>query len=103
MSPFEAKGDAMFYCVGATLLLLFLAFMFWSRKKSWWKDACKFLAGAFFVSAGTTLYFYLVRTPVPVLGLNFTITPEANGIRSIVHFALFLAFFYLGFVRKATK
>jgi SnoaL-like domain len=37
---------------------------------------------------------------VPLLGTNFIETPEISGVRSIVHSALFLTFFYLGFIRK---
>jgi hypothetical protein len=37
---------------------------------------------------------------VPLLGTNFIETPEISGMRSIVHAALFLTFFYLGFIRK---
>ena len=93
----------MFYYFGVTFLLAFLAFMFASRRKAWWKDACKFLAGAFFESAGVCFYFYIVHVPVPIVGMNFSITPEANGIRSIVHSALFLGFFYFGFIQKPAK
>jgi hypothetical protein len=64
------------------------------------KDVYKFLAGAFFVSAGVLLYLYMSGVSVPVLGFGFTVTPEINGMRSIVHFILFLTFFYLGFIRK---
>jgi len=63
-----------------------------------WKEVCKFLAGAFFVSAGVLFYLYITDVSVPVLG--FTVTPEINGMRSIVHFVLFLTCFYLGFIRK---
>jgi hypothetical protein len=59
---------------------------------------CKFLAGAFFVSAGTLFYLYLAGVSVPVLGMGFTATPEVSGVRSIVHVVLFLTFFYLGFI-----
>jgi len=62
------------------------------------KEVCKFLAGAFFVSAGVLFYLYITDVSVPVLG--FTVTPEINGMRSIVHFVLFLTCFYLGFIRK---
>jgi hypothetical protein len=65
-----------------------------------WKDVCKFFAGAFFVSAGVLLYLYMSGVSVPVLGFGFTVTPEINGMRSIVHFILFLTFFYFGFIRK---
>jgi len=65
-----------------------------------WKEVCKFLAGAFFVSAGVLFYLYITDVSVPVLGLGFAVTPEINGMRSIVHFVLFLTCFYLGFIRK---
>jgi uncharacterized protein (DUF486 family) len=63
-----------------------------------WKDACKFLAGAFFVSAGVLFYLYLAAVPVPLLGTGFTVAPQVNGVRSIVHFSLFLVTFYFGFL-----
>jgi len=69
-------------------------------KKIVWQDVGKFLAGAFFVNAGVLFYLYLARVSVPLLGTRFTQTPEVSGIRSIVHAVLFLAFFYLGFIRK---
>lgn len=65
-----------------------------------WQDVCKFLAGAFFVSAGIFFYLYLARVSVPLLGTKFVETPEISGVRSIVHAVLFLTFFYLGFIRK---
>jgi hypothetical protein len=45
-------------------------------------------------------YLYLAGTPVPVLGAHISITPEVNGVRAVVHLALFLVFFYLGYIRK---
>jgi uncharacterized protein (DUF486 family) len=65
-----------------------------------WKEVCKFLSGAFFVSAGVLFYFYLAGTPVPVLGAHISISPEVNGVRAVVHLALFLVFFYFGYIRK---
>jgi uncharacterized protein (TIGR02246 family) len=65
-----------------------------------WQDVCKFFAGAFFVNAGILFYLYLARVSVPLLGTGFIETPEISGLRSIVHAALFLTFFYLGFIRK---
>jgi hypothetical protein len=65
-----------------------------------WQDVCKFLAGAFFVSAGILFYLYLAHVSVPLLGTSFTQTPEFSGVRSIVHAVLFLTFFYLGFSRR---
>jgi hypothetical protein len=63
-----------------------------------WKEVSKFLSGAFFVSAGVNLYFYSTHVAVPFLG--FTISPELLGLRSILHFVLFLICFYFGFIRK---
>jgi len=65
-----------------------------------WKEVCKFLSGAFFVSAGVLFYLYLVGSPVPVLGAHLTVTPTVNGVRAVVHAALFIVFFYFGYVRK---
>jgi hypothetical protein len=65
-----------------------------------WREVCKFLAGAFFVSAGVLFYLYLTNTPVPLLGTDVVISPKINGMRSIAHFAFFLITFYLGFIRK---
>ena len=64
------------------------------------KDFCKFLSGAFFTSSGILFYLYLTRTPVPLLGTAFVVAPVVNGVRSIVHFVLFLICFYVGFIRK---
>jgi hypothetical protein len=64
------------------------------------QDVCKFLAGAFFVNTGILFYLYLAGVSVPLLGTGFIETPEVSGVRSIIHAVLFLAFFYLGFIRK---
>lgn len=69
-------------------------------KRIHWPDVCKFLAGAFFVNAGILFYLYLAKVPVPILGTGIVETPEVSGLRSIVHFVLFIVFFYLGFIRK---
>jgi hypothetical protein len=63
-----------------------------------WKEICKFLSGAFFVTAGASWYLSWYRIGVPFLG--FTMTPEFLAFRGFIHFALFLVSFYLGFVRK---
>ena len=63
-----------------------------------WKEICKFLSGAFFVTAGASWYFWWYQISVPFIGL--TITPEFLGIRGFIHFALFLISFYFGFIRK---
>jgi hypothetical protein len=65
-----------------------------------WKEVCKFLSGAFFVSTGVLFYLYLAGSPVPVLGAHLAITPTVNGVRAVVHAVLFGVFFYLGYIRK---
>ena len=60
----------------------------------------KFLAGAFFVSAGILFYLYLSKVSVPLLGTNLVGTPEISGWRSIVHFILFGLCLYFGFIKK---
>jgi hypothetical protein len=64
------------------------------------RDFRKFLAGAFFVSAGIQFYLYLAKVSVPLLGTNLVVTPEINGWRSIVHFILFGLCLYFGFIQK---
>lgn len=66
-------------------------------------DFCKFLAGAFFVSAGIQLYLYLAGVSVPLIGTGLVQTPALSGARSAVHFALFLATLYAGFMRKPAR
>ena len=63
-------------------------------------DFRKFLASAFFVSSGILFYLYIADVSVPLLGTGFVGTPKISGVRSIVHFILFLLCFYFGFVRK---
>ncbi|MDF0580562.1 hypothetical protein [Bradyrhizobium yuanmingense] len=60
----------------------------------------KFLAGAFFVSSGVLFYLYLSDVSVPLLGTDFTETPQVSGGRSVVHFILFLVCLYFGFLRQ---
>jgi hypothetical protein len=60
----------------------------------------KFLAGAFFVSAGIQFYLYLAGVSVPLLGTNLVVTPEISERRSIVHFILFGLCLYFGFIKK---
>ena len=63
-----------------------------------WREVLKFLSGAFFVTAGASWYFYWMHISVPFFGL--TMTPEFLGLRGCIHFGLFLASFYFGFIRK---
>jgi uncharacterized protein (DUF486 family) len=60
----------------------------------------KFLAGAFFVSGGIQFYLYLANVPVPLIGTDLVQTPELSGVRSILHFLLFLTTLYFGFIRR---
>jgi hypothetical protein len=64
------------------------------------KEFRKFLAGAFFVSAGIQFYLYLSNVSVPLLGTGLVQTPEISGLRSIPNFIFFLLCFYFGFVTK---
>ena len=65
-----------------------------------YREFRKFLAGAFFVSAGVLFYLYLAKVSVPLLGTSLVFTPEINGLRSIPHFVFFLLCLYFGFIRK---
>jgi hypothetical protein len=64
------------------------------------RDFRKFLAGAFFVSSGILFYLYLADVSVPLLGTGFVETPRISGVRTIVHFILFLLCSDFGFVSK---
>ena len=63
-----------------------------------WKEICKFLSGAFFVTAGASWYFSYLELDLPFMGT--TMTHQFLFIRGFIHFALFLVTFYIGFVRK---
>jgi hypothetical protein len=67
-------------------------------KRSHWKEACKFLSGAFFVTAGASWYFAWYKVDLPFMGT--TMTHQFLFIRGFIHFALFLTTFYFGFTRK---
>jgi hypothetical protein len=65
-----------------------------------YREFRKFLAGAFFVSAGMQSYFYMAGVTVPLVGTDIVQTPELSGIRSVIHWILFFLTFYFGFIRK---
>ena len=69
--------------------------------KNIWKEILKFLSGAFFVTAGASWYFssHHVAVPFPFFGFT-TMSPEFLGMRGFIHFALFLACLYFGFMKK---
>jgi len=54
----------------------------------------KFLAGAFFVSAGIQFYLYLANLSMPLLGTQIVLTPAISGLRSIPHFIFFALFLF---------
>lgn len=60
----------------------------------------KFLAGAFFVSGGMQLYFWIADVTMPLVGTSIVQTPELSGMRAIIHFAFFSVCFYFGFARS---
>jgi hypothetical protein len=66
-----------------------------------WKEVCKFLSGAFFVTAGASWYFSWVQVTVPFPFFGFgALTPDFLFYRGFIHFALFMATFYFGFIKK---
>ena len=37
---------------------------------------------------------------MPLLGTELSVAPAVNGLRAIVHLALFVVCFYFGYIRK---
>ena len=76
----------------------------WALLNVYWavqsREYRKFLAGAFFVSWGTQVYFYFAKVSVPLVGTNFVFTPEISLLRSVPHLILFLLCLYFGFVHQ---
>jgi hypothetical protein len=56
----------------------------------------KFLAGAFFVSSGMQLYFYVAKIPIPLMWTSAVQSPKLSGLRGTIHFVLFLLCLYFG-------
>jgi hypothetical protein len=63
-----------------------------------WKEICKFLSGAFFVTAGASWYLSWYHITMPFM--NTTMSPEFLGVRGFIHFIFFLITFYIGFIKK---
>lgn len=61
-----------------------------------YREYRKFLAGAFFVSSGVQLYFYLVKIPIPLMWTAAVQSPELSALRGAIHFMLFLICLYFG-------
>ena len=68
-------------------------------KKINWKEICKFLSGAFFVTAGASWYFSYLKIDIPVMGT--VMSHQFLFIRGLFHFTLFLITFYIGFILKS--
>jgi multisubunit Na+/H+ antiporter MnhC subunit len=64
------------------------------------REFVKFLAGAFFVSAGVQLYLWWAGVAVPLVGTDFIQTPAVSAVRWIPHFLFFLVTLYFGYFRK---
>jgi hypothetical protein len=77
------------------LATIYLAYRF--------REFRKFLAGAFFVSAGIQFYLYLAKVSVPLLGTDLVFTPEISRWRSIPHFIFFWICLYYGFIKKPKR
>ena len=71
------------------------------------REVRKFLAGAFFVSAGTLWYLWITGVSIPLVlpyaGTVSVATPEISGQRAVVHTILFLLCFYFGFISKPNR
>ncbi|MFZ0746309.1 MAG: hypothetical protein WAM85_18010 [Terracidiphilus sp.] len=65
-----------------------------------YREYRKFLAGAFFVSSGMQLYFYVGKIPIPLIGTNAVQSPALSGVRGTIHFLLFLICLYFGFFHR---
>ena len=78
-------------------IFLGLPTLYFARRS---REFRKFLAGAFFVSAGILFYLSLANVSVPLLGTSLVVRPEISGWRSILHFILFGLCLYFGFIQK---
>jgi hypothetical protein len=66
-----------------------------------YREYRKFLAGAFFVSSGMQLYFYVAKIPIPLMGTSAVQSPELSAVRGAIHFLLFLVCLYFGWFFRA--
>lgn len=83
------------------VVLMVVGLAFWWSVRS--REFRKFLAGAFFVSAGIQAYLAIAHVSVPVLGTTIVQTPQLSMIRAILHGVLFVVSFYFGFLYKKTN
>ena len=87
----------MLYGLMAFAVVWALLNVYWAVRS---REYRKFLAGAFFVSWGTQVYFYFAKVSVPLVGTNFVFTPEISLVRSVPHLILFLLCLYFGFIHQ---
>ncbi len=67
------------------------------------QDFRKFLAGAFFVSAGVQFYLAWTGVSIPLAGTNLVQTPNMGLVRASIHAAMFVLTTYLGFIHKSSR
>lgn len=80
------------------VVLVVVGCTFWAAIRS--RDFRKFLAGAFFVSAGVQVYLAMAKVSIPVLGTSIVQTPQMSMVRAILHGVLCIVMVYFGFFRK---
>jgi hypothetical protein len=68
-----------------------------------YREYRKFLAGAFFVSSGMQLYFYVAKVPIPLVWTGAVQSPELSAVRGAIHFLLFLVCLYFGWFFRAER
>jgi hypothetical protein len=66
-----------------------------------YREYRKFLAGAFFVSSGMQLYFYVAKVPIPLIWTSAVQSAELSAVRGAIHFLLFLVCVYFGWFFRA--
>jgi hypothetical protein len=88
---------SMIAILAALAIIVALATIYFAVKSV---DFRKFLAGAFFVSAGVQLYLYIAGVSVPLIGTDLILTPEISALRAIPHAILFLVCLYFGFIKE---
>jgi len=67
------------------------------------QDFRKFLAGAFFVSAGIQGYLAWMGVSIPLAGTNAFQTPDVGWARASFHTVLFLILTYFGFIHRPKR
>ena len=67
------------------------------------RDARKFLAGAFLVSAGVQFYLAWMGVSIPLAGTHAVQTPQLSLVRASIHTVLFLLSTYFGFVARPRR